>query len=173
MGNSSAPEDASAAKKHCAKCGACTPVCPVFRASGNEIYSARGKQHLAEVFSDRQPGPIFEDIFSKCLLCGSCTSVCPQNIDISEEVVEARSAFSRLYGEHGYQKYLARRALNRPELLGAARVLGKTAADILFKRLPPTSGLRHRLALFAQTPPPGEILPEPAIAGEFAGAPLT
>jgi glycolate oxidase iron-sulfur subunit len=136
-------------------------VCPVFRASGNEIYSARGKQHLAEVFEDQQVSPVFEDIYSKCLLCGACSQVCPRHIDISEEVIEARSGFSGLYGEHGYQKFLARKALSRPELLGAARVLGKTAADLLFRRLPPASGLRLRLALFAQTPLPSELLESP------------
>ena len=106
MGSSDQSDTDSKTSKHCAKCGACTPVCPVFRASGNEIYSARGKQHLAEVFKDQQPGPVFEDIYSKCLLCGACSEVCPQHIDISDEVIEARSTFSELYGEHGYQKYL-------------------------------------------------------------------
>ena len=170
MGSSDQSDTDSKTSKHCAKCGACTPVCPVFRASGNEIYSARGKQHLAEVFKDQQPGPVFEDIYSKCLLCGACSEVCPQQIDISDEVIEARSKFSELYGEHGYQKYLARKALNRPELLGAARVLGKSAADLLFKRLPPTSGLRLRLALFAQTPAPDEVLFSPVKEAHTGGA---
>lgn len=170
MGSSDQSGTDSKTSKHCAKCGACTPVCPVFRASGNEIYSARGKQHLAEVFKDQQPGPVFEDIYSKCLLCGACSEVCPQQIDISDEVIEARSTFSELYGEHGYQKYLARKALNRPELLGAARVLGKSAADLLFKRLPPASGLRLRLALFAQTPPPDEVLFSPVKEAHTGGA---
>jgi glycolate oxidase iron-sulfur subunit len=161
MGGATSSENCPQTEKRCAKCGACTPVCPVFRASGNEIYSARGKQHLAEVFEDRRPGPVFEDIYSKCLLCGACSQVCPQHIDVSEEVIEARSGFSGLYGEHGYQKYLARKALSRPELLGAARVLGRTAADLLFSRLPPASGLRLRLALFAQTPPPSELVDSP------------
>ncbi len=170
MGDVRSVQNSAENKKHCAKCGACTPVCPVFRASGNEIYSARGKQHLAEVFSDEQPGPVFEDIYSKCLLCGACSAVCPQHIDISEAVIEARSDFSGLYGEHGYQKYLARKALNRPELLGAARVLGKKAADILFRRLPPASGLRLRLALFARSPVPEQLLPPAAPGGRDAGA---
>ncbi len=166
----------AAVDKHCAKCGACTPVCPVFRASGNEIYSARGKQHLAEVFKDQQPGPVFEDIYAKCLLCGACSNVCPQHIDISDDVIEARSEFSGFYGEHGYQKFLARQALNRPELLGAARVLGKAAAAVLFKRLPPSSGLRLRLALFAQSPSPAEVLnfsTKTAKKSSGAGTPIT
>ena len=175
MGDANTPENTTQTEKRCAKCGACTPVCPVFRASGNEIYSARGKQHLAEVFADQQPGPVFEDIYSKCLLCGACSQVCPQHIDISEEVIEARAGFSGLYGEHGYQKYLARKALNRPELLGAARVLGKTAADLLFRKLPPASGLRLRLALFAQTPSPSALLDFPLKkeATSPTGSPIT
>ena len=93
MGSSDQSDTDSKTSNHCAKCGACTPVCPVFRASGNEIYSARGKQHLAEVFKDQQPGPVFEDIYSKCLLCGACSEVCPQHIDISDEVIEAAQRF--------------------------------------------------------------------------------
>ena len=153
----------------------CTPVCPVFRASGNEIYSARGKQHLAEVYEDRKPGPVFEDIYAKCLLCGACSNVCPQHIDVTEEVIEARSKFSGLYGEHGYQKYLAKKLLNRPELLGGARVLGKTAADILFNRLPPASGLRLRLAMFARNRSSRGILTSssPVKAGEASDDGIT
>ncbi len=134
--------------KRCAKCGACTAVCPVYRASGNEIYSARGKRHLAEVFKDDQPGPVFEDIYAKCLLCGACSQVCPSKLDIPADVVAARSDFSLMYGEHGYQKFLARKVLNHPELLGAVRVLGSRAAELLFDRLPAASGLRLRLAMF-------------------------
>lgn len=150
-------DDSPETKNRCAKCGACMPVCPVFRASSNEIYGARGKLYLAEVFKDQQQSPVFEDIYSKCLLCGACSSVCPQHIDITEEVIDARSEFSPFYGEHGYQKYLARKALNRPELLGAARVIGKKAAAVLFDRLPAASGLRLRLALLAETPASTEV----------------
>jgi glycolate oxidase iron-sulfur subunit len=150
----------AASTKRCAKCGACAPVCPVYRASGNEIYSARGKQHLAEVYADAQPSPVFEDIYSKCLLCGACSAACPRDLDITEAVIDARSSFSPFYGEHGYQKYLARKALNRPELLGGARVLGKAAADILFGRLPANSGLRLRLALFAGSAVSADLLPQ-------------
>lgn len=151
MKDSERPQAVTTAEKKCAKCGACTSVCPVYRASGNEIYSARGKRHLADVFGDEQPGPVFEDIYSKCLLCGACSTVCPRKLDITEDVMEARSEFSPYYGEHGYQKFLARKVLNRPELLGAARVLGKKAADVLFGRLPAGSGLKLRLAMFTES----------------------
>jgi glycolate oxidase iron-sulfur subunit len=150
----------------CAKCGACTAVCPVYKVSGNEAYSARGKRHLSEVYGDDKPSPVVEDVFSKCLLCGACASVCPRHLDITDDVQQARQDFSAFYGEHGYQKFLARQALNRPYLLGAARVLGKQAARLLFDRLPADSGLRLRLAMFAEDQPEGAhknvTLPRPA-----------
>jgi len=154
--------------KRCAKCGACTVVCPVYRASRNEIYSARGKRHLADVFKGQKSSPVFEDIYSKCLLCGACAAICPQQLDITGDIVDARSEFSPLYGEYGYLKFIARQALNRPEVLGAARVLGRQAAGILFGRLPADSGLRLRLAMFHDQPqiakPDNIELPRPVPA---------
>ena len=140
-------------KIRCAKCGACTVVCPVFKASGSkEAYSARGKNHLATVAEYEQPTAAFEDIFAKCLLCGACSKACPRGIDVTREVIRTRSGFSRFYGEHGFQKYLARKALHHPEILGAARVAGRAAAALLLARLPKESGLRLRLAMFDKVP---------------------
>ncbi|MBE0582202.1 MAG: (Fe-S)-binding protein, partial [Desulfofustis sp.] len=153
----------------CAKCGACTAVCPVYRASGNEVYSARGKQHLAEVFTGRRPSPVFEDIYSKCLLCGACSTVCPRKLDIAGEVAAARTGFSALYGEHGYQKFLARKVLSRPHLLGAARLIGRPAADLLAGRLPADSGLRLRLALFNESSLPIDAGAVPIPAASMTG----
>lgn len=144
----------------CAKCGACTVVCPVYKASGGlESYSARGRNHLATVPEFARPTPAYEDIFSKCLLCGACTRACPRGIDVNRETIRARSGFSRFYGRHGFQKYLARQALRHPEILGAAGRLGRTAGR-LTRRLPPDSGLRLRLAMFE--PPVAEVPAAPA-----------
>ena len=148
----------------CAKCGACTVVCPVYKASGGlESYSARGRNHLATVAEFARPTPVYEDIFSKCLLCGACTRACPRGIDVNRETIRARSGFSRLYGRHGFQKYLARQALRHPEVLGAAGRLGRTAGR-LTRRLPADSGLRLRLAMFE--PPAAEVPAAPPAVPE-------
>lgn len=131
----------------CAKCGACTVVCPVYNASGKECYSARGKNHLLEVYEPGKVSSTFEDIFSKCLLCGACTKVCPRGIDIVETVTATRAEFDRFYGAHGYEKYLARKVLEKPKLLQGARLVGNIASK-LAKALPAESGLRLRLAMF-------------------------
>jgi len=142
------------ASQRCAKCGACTVVCPVYRASGGkEWYSGRGKKHLLEVMGEGgAPSLIFEDIFSKCLLCGGCVAACPRGVDIPEEVRRARSDFSTFYGEHGYLKFLARKVLEHPELLSVVRTFGRSFAPLLEKGLPAESGLRVQLALFDHEP---------------------
>lgn len=125
-------------------------VCPVYRVTGREAHTARGKIHLAHIPELHGKGPVFEDIFSKCLLCGACSTVCPRGIDVCREVESARAAFPAVYGEHGYVKYLARKALAHPEILAPLRVLGRAGAEFLSRHLPEESGLRLRLALFQQ-----------------------
>ena len=125
-------------------------VCPVYRVTGQEAHTARGKIHLTQLPELRGKGTVFEDIFSKCLLCGACATVCPRGIDVCREVVDARAAFPAIYGAHGFEKYLARKALAHPETLSALRVLGRVGAEFLSRYLPEESGLRLRLALFQQ-----------------------
>jgi glycolate dehydrogenase iron-sulfur subunit len=132
----------------CAKCGACSAVCPVFRSSGRESHTARGKLHLLDTLGLAESSSVFVDIFSACLLCGACGAVCPRQIDISKELVAARKSFSSLAGPHAYEKYLARKLLDCPGSLTGFRILGKTCEKLLGARLPKDSGLRLRLALF-------------------------
>jgi len=132
----------------CAKCGACSTVCPVFRASGREAHTARGKLHLLETFGLGESSSQFIDIFSACLLCGACSNVCPRQIDIAEELVTARKSFSALAGPHAYEKYLARKLLDYPGSLTGLRLFGKACGKVLPAQLPRDSGLRLRLAIF-------------------------
>ncbi len=103
--------------------------------------------HLLEVYG-QEASSIFEDIFAKCLLCGSCNKVCPRGLDITGEVMSARANFGRFYGSHGHEKYVARKVLERPQLLHGARFFGNIAAKLFLDALPMESGLRLRLAMF-------------------------
>ncbi len=132
----------------CAKCGACSVVCPVFRTSGRESHTARGKLHLLDTLGLAESSNVFVDIFSACLLCGACTAVCPRHIDISKELVAARNSFSSFAGPHAYEKYLTRKLLDFPGSLAGFRVLAKACGKLLGDTLPIDSGLRLRLALF-------------------------
>jgi glycolate oxidase iron-sulfur subunit len=105
---------------------------------------------LASIVELDNKGAVFEDIFSKCLLCGACSAVCPRGIDVCREVEQARAVFPAVYGAHGYEKFLARKALAHPEILAPLRVLGRVGAEFVSRYLPVESGLRLRLALFQQ-----------------------
>ncbi|MBL4901022.1 MAG: (Fe-S)-binding protein [Desulfocapsa sp.] len=140
----------------CAKCGACSTVCPVFRTSGKESHTARGKLHLLDTLGLEKSSSVFIDIFSACLLCGACAAVCSRKIDINKELLAARNSFSSLAGPHAYEKYLARKLLDYPGSLTGLRILAKTCGKVLGDKLPRDSGLRLRLAPFE-----GDALPVP------------
>ncbi len=142
-------------------------VCPVYRVTGQEAHTARGKIHLTHIPELLGKGAVYEDIFSKCLLCGACSAVCPRGIDVCREVVQARSVFPALYGAHGYKKYLARKVLVHPEILTPLRVLGRAGAEFVSRYLPGESGLRLRLALFQQEVE-GQSIPQDVV---FSGRP--
>lgn len=125
-------------------------VCPVYRESGSEVHTARGKHHLGEVIDSEKISPVYEDLFSQCLLCGRCSQVCAREIDTPLSVVRARSGFSTFYGQHGYVKFLARKLLNHPSWINFLASLGSRTAEKLKGVLPQESGLRLKLGLFQQ-----------------------
>lgn len=133
----------------CAKCGACTAVCPVYQSTGRESHTARGRLHLLETVDPNDPQLV--DIFSKCLLCGACKSTCPRGIDIPALIIEARAAMPEITGFSSFKKFLARQAMAHPIALSA---LAKTAVPLgLIPNLPEHSGLRLTLA----NQPPGAV----------------
>jgi len=139
---------------NCAKCGACTVVCPVFRVDPRESLTARGKMYLLSLPFAERPSGHFQDIFSRCLLCGACEQVCSRQLPITKLVTRARGRFPLFYGRHGVQKALARKALSSPGLLR-----GLVRAGISLKRinaLPAHSGLRLKLGLLEEPHVPGQ-----------------
>jgi glycolate oxidase iron-sulfur subunit len=158
--------------EQCARCGSCTTVCPVYRATGRESLTARGKLHLLGTELAAVPSPVFQDLFAQCLLCGACEKACPRGLPIRKLIIDARSRFPAMYGRHGLQKAAARFALARPALLEGLVRAGVILNSLAF--LPADSGLRLKLGLLArgQTTSPGEgEAPRtgPAPAGEGIG----
>lgn len=136
----------------CAKCGACSVVCPVYRVTRREAHTARGRIHLAGLLDALTHGGVYEDVFANCLLCGACSAICPRGIDVGAEVVRARGDFPAVNGPHGFEKYLIRKVLDHPQVMAGLRILGQAGANLLSRHLPQQSGLRLRLALFQQEP---------------------
>ena len=74
----------------CAKCGACTVVCPVFQAGGRESLSARGRLHLLARLDPAQASAAYAEILTQCLLCGACRAVCSRGLDPPARFIAAR-----------------------------------------------------------------------------------
>jgi glycolate oxidase iron-sulfur subunit len=131
----------------CVKCGTCNTVCPVFNVTGHEAHGARGKHHLKTHLQEADRSPLFADIFSKCLLCGACVEACPRELDTPQMVITARGELPRLAGL-SFIKYVSRKALIHPALIGGLTRVGSVAKKLLSEHLPPESGLRLRLLSF-------------------------
>lgn len=130
----------------CAKCGACTSVCPIYQVSGQEAFTARGRLHLLEKITDDKRSQTYLDIFSKCLLCGACHKACPRNINIVNKVVENRRNFPNSSGNGSLARSMVKGCLSHEVILASIGKLLKISTPLINK-LPMASGLRLKLGL--------------------------
>ncbi len=134
----------------CAKCGACSTVCPVYRVTGREELTARGRLHLLGKMAASPHSAAYLEIFSRCLLCGACRQACPRSIDLPSLVVAARHDLPRLTGSGSFRKLLATRCLAHPTLLSSLAGLLRISEPLL-RKLPAESGLRLKLGLLLES----------------------
>ncbi|MBN1786794.1 MAG: anaerobic glycerol-3-phosphate dehydrogenase subunit C [Sedimentisphaerales bacterium] len=94
----------------CNGCGVCRStesavrMCPVFRATGDEMYSSRARANLLaawargilteEDFESEQA----ERILAMCLNCKACLVECPSGVDISKMMMEIRAKLAKKRG---------------------------------------------------------------------------
>ncbi len=135
----------------CARCGACLPVCPVYRVVGRESLAARGKLHLLGTEFAASPSIRFQDIFANCLLCGGCEAVCSRHLPLTQIISQARSRLPRLFGHHPLRKQLATGVLAHQRFLDCLTRAGLSLKRL--HRLPLASGMRLRLGLLEDKMP--------------------
>jgi glycolate oxidase iron-sulfur subunit len=152
--------------KRCVKCGACTTVCPVYRETGRESHTARGKHQILEHLDDCDRTGAYDDLLSKCLLCGACREVCSRDLETPRLVIEARSDFSKLSAT-SFLKFVSCRALTNRPLLSGLLSMGSAADRMLSLLLPEESGLRLRMA---QLRPESVSLPAASFLDHFRAA---
>ena len=128
----------------CAKCGACAPVCPVYRVTGREYHTGRGKLQLLEKLDPAAAGPVYAEILSHCLLCGACSRACSRGLPVAELLRQARLRLSRQGGSHHLLRALG---VKLPEHSRLLKALSPLARLLLTRRIPTDSGLNLRLAL--------------------------
>ncbi len=153
----------------CAKCGACTVVCPVFRVDPRESLTARGKMHLLSLPFVGAPSRHFQDIFSQCLLCGACEQACSRHLPITTLITRARGRFPQFYGAHPLQKTVVRKVLASSGLLANLVRAGISLQRI--NALPVRSGLRLKLGLLEA--PVAEVVEKETCHGGKTGNDLS
>ncbi len=99
--------------KTCIKCGRCLAVCPVYKATGQERFSPRGKNSLIKLFQDQllPPSSLFHGTLSACILCGQCTERCVLSINTPDRIHKLRTSFWPQQKRHLYRAWLAEQLL--------------------------------------------------------------
>lgn len=132
----------------CSRCGMCQAVCPVYRLTGHEKDTARGKLVLLdglmrEMFSDADGTA---KRLNHCLLCGSCGAGCPMNIDILGVFLKARAIVEGFRGLPWWKRFLFRWLVAHPGRFD--RLLARAARyqSLVLKKKPvPMDGSCNRL----------------------------
>ncbi len=81
----------------CSKCGLCQSVCPIFIATKNEMYLARGRYNiLNNHFINKKPlSKKFIKELDMCLNCNACKNFCPSSIDSAKIFTILKSKYKR------------------------------------------------------------------------------
>lgn len=133
----------------CIRCGECRTVCPVFRETPSERYTARGKMQIAEglakgtlEFNDR-----VREALDNCLLCTGCANQCSSGARADRVIIATRQAFAKELGIPPVKKAIAMALTQPSKLLGVEARIGSMLQPLLFKAVPQTSGLYRRFAM--------------------------
>ncbi len=133
----------------CIRCGECRTVCPVFRETPAERYTARGKMQIAEALAEGRlefTGHVREAL-DNCLLCTGCAAQCGSEARADRVIMAARQAFAEELGLPAIKKAISFALTQNNAILGAEARIGALFQPLLFKGVPQDSGLYRRFAM--------------------------
>lgn len=165
--------------RKCNKCGFCQAGCPIYKATGVEWSTARGRIELVRsALLDHKLGldELDESVFN-CLTCNNCTEHCPPAIRTGDIIFRAREEILKQQGQPWIQRLLFKKLLSNPSLLnktsrllrltdvtglrtvarktGLMKLIGDTGrVEAMVPRAPANSGLKaiSRLATKLENP---------------------
>ena len=79
----------------CNRCGSCTQACPIYRLSGTETDSPRGRNQAIRLVLERKlkpAEPALQRSFAACTLCGNCTQTCAGHLPTAQHVLAFQRA---------------------------------------------------------------------------------
>ncbi|MFC2047527.1 (Fe-S)-binding protein [Chloroflexota bacterium] len=110
----------------CNKCGFCLAGCPIYKVTGIEWASARGRLTLLRSVLDNELelNELAEPI-SNCLTCGCCVDHCPSGVKTDEFILKARADLLKEQGQRWTQRLICHKLLPNPSRLQRlAKLLG-------------------------------------------------
>jgi glycolate oxidase iron-sulfur subunit len=162
-------KEESRALQRCNQCGFCLAHCPVYKVTGVEWTSARGRIALirAALLDDKLDFKELSDPVFNCLTCNACVDDCPAGVQTSDIIFSAREKFS---GDSLTNRLLFRKLLASPSFLhkatrllrladitglrsvaretGLIKLIGDAGkAEAMVPRVPPGAGLDRIIAL--------------------------
>jgi Fe-S oxidoreductase len=79
--------------ERCTDCDACLAVCPTYEATGDVLFSPKGRLKIAgDVLGKRKITREAITASYNCPKCGACEAVCPEHIETSKIVAEVRNS---------------------------------------------------------------------------------
>jgi len=119
-------QEISEALLRCNKCGFCLAGCPIYKVTGIEWTSARGRLTLLRSVLDNELelNELIEPIFN-CLTCNCCVDHCPSGVKTDEFILKARADLVKEQGQPWIQRLIFHKLLPNPyRLQRLAKLLG-------------------------------------------------
>jgi len=115
---SEALQKLSEALLRCNKCGFCLAGCPIYKVTGIEWTTARGRLTLLRSVLDNELKlhELKEPLFN-CLTCNCCVDHCPSGVITDELVLKARAELVKEQGQPWIQSLIFRKLLPNPSRL--------------------------------------------------------
>lgn len=136
-------EEIAETLRRCNKCGFCLAGCPIYKVTGLEWETARGRIELVRgaLLDSKIELEEIEDPLYHCLTCNNCVEHCPAGIKTSEIIFNARAEMLKKQGDNWRQRLLLHKLLASPSLLHRASRLLKFADTVGLRSIARKTGL--------------------------------
>jgi len=160
------------ALQRCNKCGFCLAHCPIYKATGVEWSTARGRITLirSALLDDELELSEIKDPVFNCLTCTACVDDCPGGVQTADIIFKAREELVKRRGQPWLEKILFHRVLPKPSRMhgvskllrladitglrplarktGLVKLLGDAGkGEIMMPKVPPSGGIDDLIRL--------------------------
>lgn len=115
-------EEKSNALLRCNKCGFCLSHCPIYKVTGIEWTTARGRISLirSALLDNQLDVKELKDPVFNCLTCNACVDDCPAGVQTADIIFNTREELQKLRGNSWIDHLVFRKLLASPSLLHKA-----------------------------------------------------